>query len=134
MRLSYCGTVSCFSYVKQLLQNDVDSMSMKQCCFNVKIWLNLNVEPTYVYRRCFNVNKTTLKQHWKNCVNSMLMTQCCFNVNIWLKMKVESTYVHRRCVDVDKTVLKQHCKLLHRSVLIFTRKWLKNKTKLSFQE
>ena len=29
---------------------------------NVDIWLKMKVEPTYVYRRCFNVDKTTLKQ------------------------------------------------------------------------
>ena len=120
--------------LKQRIENYVDSTSMNQCCFNVEIWLKLKVEPTYVYRRCFNVDKTTLKQHWKNYVNSMSMTQCCFNVDIWLKMKVESTYVHRRCFDVEKTALKQLCQLLHWSVLMFTRKWLKNKTKLSFQK
>ena len=120
--------------LKQRRKNYVDSTSMNQCCFNVKIWLKLKVEPTYVYRRCFNVDKTTLKQHWKNYVNSMSMAQCCFNVDIWLKMKIEWTYVHRCCFDVEKTALKQLCQLLHWSVLMFTRKWLKNKTKLSFQE
>ena len=30
---------------------------------NVDIWLKMKVEPTYIYRRCFNVGKTTLKQH-----------------------------------------------------------------------
>ena len=29
---------------------------------NVDIWLEMKVEPTYIYRRCFNVAKTKLKQ------------------------------------------------------------------------
>ena len=37
-------------------------MSMNQRCFNVIIWLKMKAEPTYVYRRCFNVDKTTLKE------------------------------------------------------------------------
>ena len=65
-------------------------------CINVEIWLKIKVEPTYVYRRCFNVDKTTLKRRRKNNVDSMLMTQCCFNVDIWLQREVESTYVHQR--------------------------------------
>ena len=64
---------------KQRWQNYVDSTSMNQCCFNFEIWLKMKVEPTYVYRRCFNVDKTTLKQHWQ--VDSSSITQCCFNVN-----------------------------------------------------
>ena len=80
-----------------------------------------------VYRRRFNTDKTTLKQRWKNCVDSMLMTQCCFNVDIWLKGKVESTYVHRRWENSIKKTLSALV------VLMFTRKWLNNKTKLSFQ-
>ena len=71
-------------------------VNMHQRCFNVGIWLKMKVEPMYIYRRCFIVDKTTLKQSWKNCVDSMLMTQCCLNVDIWLKRKVESTYIHRR--------------------------------------
>ena len=43
-------------------KNYVDSTSITQCCFNLDIWLKMKVEPTYVYRRCFNVYKTTLKQ------------------------------------------------------------------------
>ena len=45
------------------------------CCFSVEIWLKMKVEPTYVYRHCFNVDKTTLKQHWQN------QRRCCFNIN-----------------------------------------------------
>ena len=30
---------------------------------NVDIWLKMKVEPRYIYRCCFNVGKTTLKQH-----------------------------------------------------------------------
>ena len=98
----------------------------------LKFGWNWKLSRCNVYRPCFNADKRTLKQHWENYINSMPMTQCCFNVDIWLKMKVESTYVHRRCFDVEKTALKQLCQLLYWSVLMFTRKWFKNKTKLSF--
>ena len=121
--------------VESTLKQHWSSMFIPLChCFNVDIWLKMKGEPTYVYRRCFNVDKTTLKQHWKNYASSMLMTQCCLNVDIWLKMKVVSLYIHRRFFDVEKTVLKQLCELLHWSILMFTRKLLKSKTKLSFQE
>ena len=84
--------------------NNVDRITPIQCRWtNVvstfKFWLKMKVEPTYVFRRCFNVDKTTLKQ-------------CCFNVDIWLKIKVESTYVYRRCFDVEKTPLKHLCQYL----------------------
>ena len=76
--------------------------------FFVDIWLKMKVEPTSIYRSCFNVGKTTLKQRLKNYVDSRSMNQCCFNVKIWLKLKVEPTYVYQRCFNVDKTMLKQH--------------------------
>ena len=66
---------------KRRWKNYVDSMLMNQCCSNVEIWLKIKVEPTYVYRRCFNVDKTMLKQHWQNYVDSTSITQCCFKVN-----------------------------------------------------
>ena len=47
---------------KQRWLNYVDSSSITKRCFNVDIWLKMKVEPTYVYRRCFNVEKTTLKR------------------------------------------------------------------------
>ena len=59
-------------------------------CFNVDIWLKMKVEPTYLYWRCFNISKTTLKQRWLNHVDSTSMNQSCFNVEIWLKMKFET--------------------------------------------
>ena len=34
---------------------------MNQRRLNVEIWLKMKVKPTYVYRRCFNV-ETTLKE------------------------------------------------------------------------
>ena len=37
-------------------------VNVHQRCFNFDIWLKMNIEPTYIYRRCFNVGKTTLKQ------------------------------------------------------------------------
>ena len=76
-------------------------------CFNVYIWLKMKVEPTYLYWRCFNISKTTLKQRWLNHVDSTSMNQSCFNVEIWLKMKVEPTYIYRCCFKVDKTTLKK---------------------------
>ena len=64
---------------------------MNQRCFNVDIGLKMKVEPTYVYRRCFNVEKTKLKQCSWIYSYSLWMTQCYFNADVWLKMKVEST-------------------------------------------
>ena len=47
---------------KQRWKNYVDSMSMTQSCFNVDIQLKIKIESTYVHRRCFDVDKTALKQ------------------------------------------------------------------------
>ena len=44
--------------------------NVHQRCFNVDIWLKMKVEPTYIYQRCFNVGKTTLKQRRLNYVDS----------------------------------------------------------------
>ena len=85
-------------------------VNVHQRCFDVDIWLKMKVEPTYIYRRCFNVGKITLKQRRYNYIDSTSIKQCCFNDKIWLKMKVEPTYVYRRCFNVDKTSLKQHWK------------------------
>ena len=76
---------------------------------NVETWLKIKVEPTYVYRRCFNVDKTTLKQPWQGYVDLMLMTQCCFNVLIsgWKGKLTQLTFI-----GVDKTALKQLCQYL----------------------
>ena len=82
-------------------------VNVHQCCFNVDIWLNMRVEPTSIYWRCFSVRKTTIKQRRKNYVDSTSINQHCLKVEIWLKIKVESTYVYRRCFNVDKTVLKE---------------------------
>ena len=35
-------------------------VNVHQRCSNVDIWLKMKVEPTYIYRSCFNVSKTTL--------------------------------------------------------------------------
>ena len=37
-------------------------INVHQRCFNVDIWFKMKVEPTHIYRCCFNVGKTTLKQ------------------------------------------------------------------------
>ena len=40
-------------------------------CFNFDKWLKMKVEKTYIFQRCFNVGKTTLKQRRWNYVGSM---------------------------------------------------------------
>ena len=102
-------------------------LNVHQRCFNVDIWLKMKVEPTYIYQRCFKVDKTTLEQRWQNYVDSTSMNQSCFNIEIWLKMKVEPTYVHRHWENSIETTLSVFV------VLMLTRKWLNNKTKLRFQ-
>ena len=96
--------------------------NVHQRCFNVDIWLKMEVEPTYIYRRCFNVDKTTLIElRWFN-VDDPVLFQCWFR----LKRKVESTHVHRcweNCIETTLSIER----------LRFTRKWLNNKAKLSFQ-
>ena len=57
----------------------------------------------------------------------MLMTQCCFNVDTELRKKVESTYAHRCRENSIETTLSIFV------VQMLTRKWLNDKTKLSFQ-
>ena len=98
-------------------------INVHQRCFNVDIWLKMKVEPTYIYRRCFNVGKTTLKQRWWHYVDSTSMNQCCFNVKIWLKMKVEPMYVYQSCFNIEKTTLKQYWQnYVHStSILLFQR-------------
>ena len=71
------------------------------------------------------------KQRWSN-VDRVTLIQCwwpnvCFNVGIRLKREVESTHVHRCWENSIETTLSIFV------VLRFTRKWLNNKTKLSFQ-
>ena len=68
-------------------------VNVHQRCLNVDIWLKMKVELTYIYGRCFNVDKTVLKQLGLNYVDST-SNQRCFNVEIWLKMKAEPTYVY----------------------------------------
>ena len=82
-------------------------VNVHQRCFSVDIWLKMKVDSTYIYQRCFNVGKTTLKQHWLNYVYSTSVNQRCFNVEFWLKMKFEATYVYQRCFNFDKTTLKK---------------------------
>ena len=83
--------------------------SMNQRFFNVDIWFKMKVNPTYVHRRCLNVDKRILKYRLRNYPDSLSITQCCFNADNWLKMKVDSMYVYRCCLDVEKTTLKQFC-------------------------
>ena len=70
-RRTFIDVVS--TLTKQRWYNYVDSTSMNQRCLNVEIWLKMKVEPTYVYRRCFNVDKTTLIElRWFNVNDPML--------------------------------------------------------------
>ena len=39
------------------------NVNTHQRCFKVAIWLEMKVELTYIYQRCFNIGKTTLKQN-----------------------------------------------------------------------
>ena len=68
-----------------------------QCCFNVEIWLKMKVEPTYVYRRCFNVVLSTffIELRRFNVDDSMLLkcrylgeneswTNACLPALFWL--------------------------------------------------
>ena len=50
---------------------------MNQRCFNVEIWLEMEVEPAYVYRRCFNVDKTTLKKLRRFKVDDPMLFRFC---------------------------------------------------------
>ena len=60
----------------QRWQNNVDRITSiqrrwpTQCCFNVEIWLKMKVEPTYVHRRCFDIEKTAFK-HFINCYTNV---------------------------------------------------------------
>ena len=50
-------------------------VNVHQRCFNVDIWLKMKVEPTYIYRRCFNVDKTTLIQLRRFNVDESTLSQ-----------------------------------------------------------
>ena len=98
-----------------------------QRCFNVDIWLKMKVEPTYIYRHFFNVDKTTLKQHdritliqrrWPNVVSRLIVS--------W-KWKLSQ----RMFIGIALTLRKQH--LNFKCCTKFQQKMAKNKTKLSFQ-
>ena len=105
-----------------------------QRCFDVDIWLRLKIKPTCVYRCCFNVDKTTLRQRWQNCLVSTPITQRFFSVAICLKIKIESTHVYWRCFKVDKTMLEQRWQICVVSTLMIqcwfnVNIWLKIKVK-----
>ena len=108
--------------------NDVDRiMSIQRRWTNVVLMFKFGWK-WKLSRRMFNdVVSTLTNQRWYSYVDSMLMTHCCFNVDIRLKRKVESTHVHRCWENSIETTLSIFV------VLRFTRKWLNNKTKLSFQ-
>ena len=81
---------------------------MNPRCFNVEIWLKMKVEPTFVYRRCFSFDKTTLKQRGNNYVDSMLITQCCFNILTFQHSKLSQ----RMFIGLEKITLKKFCQYL----------------------
>ena len=81
----------------------------------------MKVEPTYNYRRCFNVETTSIELHRFNVDEPTLLNRLMF-------------------IDVVSTLLKQRwnknnfeATLSIFVVLVFTREWLNNKIKLSFQ-
>ena len=104
---------SAWHYLIVLLRKDLSTQQIHQRWINIEttlivnahrrcfvdIWLKMKVELTYIFRRCFHVEKITLKQRRQNYVDSTSITKR-FNVDIWLKMKVEPTYVYRRCFNV----------------------------------
>ena len=55
-RIFFLGTLQAVCCV-----GNEDGLRKPSKHINVEIWLKMKVEPTYVYRRCFNVDKTTLK-------------------------------------------------------------------------
>ena len=63
----------------------------------------MKVESTFVYRRCFNVDKTTLKELRRFNVDDPILFQ-----RWYLKGKLNQ----RMFNDVEKTVLKQLCQYL----------------------
>ena len=127
---------------------------------NVESTLKMKVEPTYIYRRCFNVGKTTsielrrinvdeptlfqrwnlvgFFQHWQNNVETTLKESRGFNVNEpmlfqrWYLVENESWF------NICLLPLLQHWEnSIERissifAASMFARKWLSNKTKLSF--
>ena len=101
----------------------ITSQQTHQRWINVEIWLKMKVEPTYVYWRCFNVDKTLLIElGWFNVDDSVLF-QCWY-------------YVEKKSwVNACSSVLRKQDwnNLSIFVVLNFTWKWLNNKTKLRFQ-
>ena len=110
---------------KQRWNNVYRIISIQRRWTNVISTLKFGWKWKLSQRIFIDVVSTLTKQSWKNYVDSMLITQCCFSVDIWLKRKVESTFI-----GVEKIALKHLCQNLF---YLFTRKWLNNKTKLSFQ-
>ena len=88
-------------------------VNIHQRCFDVYIWLNMKVEPTYIYRRCFNVETTSIELHRFN-VDKITLFQ---RWNFRLKWKLS----RRMFIDVVSTLIKQRWNNIERITLIQRR-------------
>ena len=127
-------------------------INFNQRCFNINIWLKMKVEPTHIYQRCFNVGQTTLKnfdwitsiqRRWAT-VLSTLKFGWKWKLSRRMFIDVVSTWTKQRWNHIERNHIETTSALLQHwesrietalsiAVLMFTRKWLKNKTNLSFQ-
>ena len=106
-------------------------VNVHQRCINVDIWLKMKVELTHVYRRCLNI--------WQNNVERTLTELRRFKVDYpmffqrTIKVSWKWNLSQHMFISVALTLREQ---LLNNFItlvlLMFTRKWLKNKTKLMF--
>ena len=72
---------------------------------NVEIWLKKKAESTYVYRRCFNVDKQR-----RNNVDRVTLIQCWWpNVVSTLILGWKGKLSQRMLISVEKVALKQFC-------------------------
>ena len=79
------------------------------------------------------VHLSTLFQRWNNVDRITLIQRRWTNVVSTLKFGWKWKLSRRMFIGVASTLRKQHLNTLSIVILMFTRKWLKNKIKLSFQ-
>ena len=100
---------------------DVEStliVNVHRRCFNVDIWLKMKVEPTYIFRRCFNVEETpwiklrrfnvdyqTLFQRWCLVENESWVDVCLSTLFQRWQNNVETTLIELRRFNVDDSML-----------------------------
>ena len=115
----------------QRWQNNVETMLIELFRFNVD-------KPTLFQRwnlveneSWANVYLSTLSQRWQNKVERITSIQCWWpNVVSMFIFDWKGKLSQPMFIDVEKIALKHLCQNLF---YLFTRKWLNNKTKLSFQ-